>query len=188
MSRQNDRRRALIEAGLANFGGQETVELQPARKGRRRRGNARTVSGVVSGVCKVLGWTLNLGLVCLLALAVLVFGGRFIGFGCADVISGSMEPEIPIGALAYYRAVDDGSELAVGEIAVFESGDHLVMHRVVEVDPRQGTLTTKGDANQMANVAPVAYGQVVGEYVGCIPRLGAAVDEFHTWVTSLVGY
>lgn len=84
-----------------------------------------------------------------------------------SVLSGSMEPALPVGAVALAQRVPSG-DLRVGDVIVFkdpESPDRLVMHRVARMTHDKGAVTiqTKGDANQnldswqLRTNAPFAY-------------------------------
>ena len=50
------------------------------------------------------------------------------GYGAAVVLSGSMEPEFSKGDLIIVKETDD---FDLNDIVVFESGNSLVVHRVV---------------------------------------------------------
>ncbi len=51
----------------------------------------------------------------------------------------------------------------------------LVTHRVVSVDSVNQTFVTKGDNNNVADPAPVMWGNVVGEVVFGVPKVGAVM-------------
>lgn len=92
------------------------------------------------------------------------------GYGAAVVLSGSMEPTLSVGDLIL---VKESEAYAEGDIVVYQDVNCLVVHRVMEVN--KDTITTKGDAN---NVADKAIGK---DYVkGCvffwIPALGHVVN------------
>lgn len=80
------------------------------------------------------------------------------GFMLFRVVTGSMEPTIPVGSLMVTRAVDIGS-IQLGDIVCFrtEASDiwgKIVTHRVVGIyESNLGTplLETKGDANLVAD-------------------------------------
>lgn len=103
---------------------------------------------------------------------------RLAGIKSYVVISGSMEPAIPVGSLVYSREVEP-STLEAGDIIVFYSSDAgstgdviPVTHRVVANDTATGQITTKGDANENNDISKVAYVNVVGRAVFHIPMLG----------------
>ncbi|MBQ9954116.1 MAG: signal peptidase I [Eggerthellaceae bacterium] len=99
------------------------------------------------------------------------------GYGAAVVLSGSMEPELSTGDLVI---VGDGGPVEVGDVVVYQDGNLLVVHRVVETEG--GVMVTKGDANNVAD-EPVAVSAVRGEVLASIPFLGTVVS----WLKSPVG-
>lgn len=94
------------------------------------------------------------------------------------VLSGSMEPELPVGSLIYVRPVDP-TEVHVGDTITFrlESGT-LVTHEVYEIDAKAHEFRTHGIANvdSRGNIspdaAPVPWSSLVGSVVACVPLLG----------------
>ena len=118
-------------------------------------------------------------LLALVAALVIAFAGvRLIGLTPYAVLSGSMEPELPVGSLIYVRAVDP-SEVAVGDTITFElESGTLVTHEVYEIDAAAREFKTHGIANVDAqgnispDAAPVPWSSLVGSVVACVPLLG----------------
>lgn len=112
------------------------------------------------------------------ALAVAFAGVRLIGLTPYAVLTGSMEPELPVGSLIFVRSVDP-ADIQVGDDITFklQSGS-LATHQVWKVDTAAQTFYTQGiankdqDGNIMHDGAPVAWPNVVGSPVFCIPYLG----------------
>lgn len=110
-------------------------------------------------------------------LAILFVGSRLIGFQAFAVLSGSMEPTYPVGALIYVKEVDY-KELESGDVISFMLDENTVAtHRIVEVvpdedDPETLRFRTKGDANDAADGRLVHYKNVIGTPVFSIPALG----------------
>lgn len=107
---------------------------------------------------------------------------RLAGIKTYVVISGSMEPAIPVGSMVYSKAVDPKT-LQTGDVIVFYSskvgpGDAgtkdviPITHRVVLNDTKAGEITTKGDANDQADISKVTYLNVEGKVIFHIPHLG----------------
>ena len=99
---------------------------------------------------------------------------RFAGIEQYVVISGSMEPAIPVGSMVY-SAQTDPSTLEAGDIIVFynnEAGSTPVTHRVVENHVADGEIITKGDANEQNDMSPVISSNVLGKLVLHVPMLG----------------
>ena len=118
-------------------------------------------------------------LLALVAALVIAFAGvRLIGLTPYAVLSGSMEPELPVGSLIYVRAVDP-SEVVAGNTITFklESGT-LVTHEVYEINADAREFKTHGIANvdSQGNIspdaAPVHWSSLVGSVVACVPLLG----------------
>lgn len=96
------------------------------------------------------------------------------------VISGSMEPAIPVGSLVYSKEADPKT-LEPGDVIVFFTSNSgvgggsdviPVTHRVVKNDVEAGEITTKGDANEQNDISSVSYYNVQGKVIFHIPGLG----------------
>ena len=116
--------------------------------------------------------------------SLLVLPGIF-GFHMYHVLSGSMEPEMPVGSLIYVKegAPEDVRE---GDIVAFygsleDSG--IITHRVVKNNVVSGTFQTKGDAKAEADPMPVSYDNYIGSVVRTIPHMGKVL----TCMTSFYG-
>lgn len=111
------------------------------------------------------------------ALALLLAGARLAGLQVYTVLSGSMEPEYPVGSLIYVKSVDY-TQLEAGDVITFMMDETTVAtHRIVEVvaDEEDSSVLrycTKGDANEMADGSLVHYKNVVGTPIFTIPWLG----------------
>lgn len=92
------------------------------------------------------------------------------GYGMSVVLSGSMESRLSVDDLVIVKATDD---YKVNDIVLYQDGDSLVIHRIIEMDG--DTVTTKGDANNVAD-APIHKSQIKGVLVYDIARLGAIVN------------
>lgn len=118
----------------------------------------------------------NLVTTLILAVMILIIGviylPKFIGFEPMVVLSGSMEPTYHTGSLLYIKHVDQ-TDIEVGDVITFYIDvDTLVTHRVIDIDAENSTYSTKGDANEIADNNAVSYGDILGEPVFNIPKLG----------------
>ncbi len=94
------------------------------------------------------------------------------GFMMFRVVTGSMEPSIPVGSLLLTKETDIGN-IEEGDIVCFrtqisEIWGKIVTHRVVEViEPEQGRilLETKGDANPVADSYYVDESNLLGKVI-----------------------
>ncbi|MEE1078912.1 MAG: signal peptidase I [Agathobacter sp.] len=106
-----------------------------------------------------------------------IFVPKFFGIEPMIVLSGSMEPTYHVGSLLYVKDANP-DEIKEGDpITFYISDDTLVTHRVVEVDTVNKQYTTKGDANETIDGAPVFFDQVLGTPVFNIPKLGYLGDK-----------
>ena len=115
--------------------------------------------------------------VAVVLLAIALAGVRLFGLQVYTVLSGSMEPAYPVGALLYDKKVDP-AQLRPGDVITFMlDEDTIVTHRIVEVvpdeeDPSVIRFRTKGDANAAEDGSLVHYKNVLGTPVFAIPKLG----------------
>ena len=127
-------------------------------------------------------------MVLVVLLALTLVGGRLFGMQTYAVLSGSMEPAYPTGALLYVRKVDP-ADIQPGQVITFLLDEHTVAtHRVVEVipDPEEAGIyryRTKGDANEAADAGLVHCRNVLGAPVASIPYLGYVI----TWIQNPPG-
>lgn len=132
----------------------------------------------VPAFCSLIG---TLMLLTVIAAALPLTVPQFMGYDIYNVVSGSMEPAIPIGSIIYVKPVDP-EDVKVGEIIVFEAGDSVVMHRVRENNVVSGNFTTKGDANNVEDLSKVSYSDFVGIVARHIPVLGQLLILFESTV------
>lgn len=123
---------------------------------------------VASAICRLFGCII---LIAVIAALLPVTVPRLMGYEVYDVISGSMEPEIPVGSVIYVKSCEP-STLEEGDIVAFYSGDEVVAHRVTENHKLDGDLVTKGDANEIEDFSDVPYRDVIGRVVRHYPVLG----------------
>lgn len=122
---------------------------------------------------------LETALVCAVAaVAVASLLPRLFGYTPYAVLSGSMEPELPVGSMVYVEATDP-SELAVGDAATFYRSDGAVVtHQVYEIDTAGQTIGTQGIANKnsdgsiMHDAEKTPFSRVIGTVAFCVPYLG----------------
>ena len=120
-------------------------------------------------ICTILN---TIWMALLLIIAALLFVPKCLGYTQYAVVSGSMEPGIPVGAIVYDKDVDL-SKLQVGDVITYRlHKDTLVTHRVAAINQAAGTVTTKGDANETADGSPVPFEAIIGVRAFQIPWLG----------------
>jgi signal peptidase len=102
------------------------------------------------------------------------------GKGCAVVMTGSMEPNIPIDALIF---IDETDNYQVGDVVVInKTGYNPVVHRIVSIENDE--VITKGDANNTVD-EPVTLSNLNGKVIGYIPYVGLVINYIKTPLGSL---
>jgi len=91
------------------------------------------------------------------------------------VMSGSMEPTIPIGSVVFVQDVS-AADIEEGDVITFSKGRGTIptTHRVVEVHRSENSVrfVTKGDANENRDPEPVYRSDLVGTVSFTIPYVG----------------
>ena len=122
----------------------------------------------------VYNTTITVLIACMVLLAILLAGARLIGLTPYTVLSGSMEPEYPVGSLLYIQSVDPQT-LQVNDPVTYSMPDGVIVtHRIIEVvenSPAGRCFRTKGDANDVPDDI-LESDRVIGKPVFKIPLLG----------------
>ena len=113
-----------------------------------------------------------LGLMLVMALVLLIPG--LFGIRPYVVYSGSMEPEIPTGAVVFTKEGEFSPKK--GDIITFHNGDTVVTHRVVKKE--KDIFITKGDANKTEDPVPAEASQIIGRVVFAPALSGTTVSPF----------
>lgn len=145
----------------------------------KRRAPQKKRGGFLPALCNVLG---ALILLSVLLAVVPVTVPRLLGYQLYHVLSGSMEPEIPVGSLLYVSPAP-AEEIREGEIIAFSEAGSVITHRVVKNRLVEGEFVTKGDANAGEDLNAVPYQRLIGRVVCHIPVLG----EMMSLLTSGIG-
>lgn len=111
-------------------------------------------------------------IIVLLIVAIILVGPTLVGGKTLAVLSGSMEPEIPVGSIVIVMD-EEASNLQFGDIATYRmNGDTMVTHRVLENNIEEKYLIFKGDANDVPDANPILYSDVEGKVLFHLPLLG----------------
>lgn len=120
---------------------------------------------------KICGFFSTILMVVLLALAAVLIVPVILGYTELAVLTGSMQPTIPVGSLIYVKEVEP-STLQVGDVVTYQlEGDTMVTHRVVEVNPDENYVVTQGDANEDSD-GEITFDRIVGKMDFHLPYLG----------------
>jgi len=144
--------------------------VSPLRKRLRFAGNA----AIAIFTAVLVGFVVYIMLCSSKGRPVSVFGRSLL-----KVVTGSMEPSLQVGDYIYIKKTP-ADQLEVGDVITFRSEEpdvygKLVTHRIIEVNP-DGTFTTKGDANKVADRRAVRSDQIYGRYTG--------KARFYRWLGS----
>lgn len=135
---------------------------------------SRVIGGIATGI-----------VVAIVVTAVgLVVVPRLLNWTVLVVLSGSMEPSMPTGGLAFVEPVDPAA-IQVGDIVTFPVPGQpgaLVSHRVTSVEQVAGkpVLLTKGDANDEPDAWRTPASSVKGTVNVSLPYLGHATQLLRT--------
>lgn len=140
-----------------------TDDLESAMDSSGRRGG-----GFFPAICSILGTIILVGVI---AAFFPLTVPRLMGYEIYEVVSGSMEPEIPVGSVIYVKAAEPGT-IAAGDVIAFGRNGSVVTHRVEENRYVEGEFITKGDANSEEDMEPVKYDSLIGKVERHIPVLG----------------
>lgn len=145
------------------------------RRAERRKRTAARLLGAV-GILLIVA--------VILVCSLLLLPG-FFGYHMYHVLSGSMEPEMPVGSLIYVRESAPEDVEADDVIAFYGSLEDsgVITHRVVKNNVVSGTFRTKGDANEEADPLPIPYENYIGEVALIVPGMGKVL----TWLTAPYG-
>lgn len=123
---------------------------------------------LIPALCNLLG-TLILILVIASCLPLTV--PRLFGYEIYEVVSGSMEPEIPVGSVIYVAAAEP-EDIVEDDVIAFRSGESIITHRVVTNRKLDGEFVTKGDANELEDMNSVPYANLIGRVEHHFPLVG----------------
>lgn len=150
-----------------------------AKSAKVHRGIRRICTAFGMSLCLVLGFFLVCNLI------IIIKGSlspekppSVFGITPMVVLSGSMsgtqDGHIETGDLIFVGSVS-ADELEVGDVIAYMNGGSAVTHRITAIQTdEEGALqfTTKGDANNAEDTAPVTETQLVGRYLGRLPKVG----------------
>ncbi|MDR1805455.1 MAG: signal peptidase I [Clostridium sp.] len=151
----------------------EPIELPPERQAAGNKAELKPAKGSAIGTLKRLGDIVMTSLLLLSVLVVAAVGVLRFVFNAQlrAVTSGSMEPEIPVGALII-NFPTDAKKIAVGDDVTFQvDGGEYVTHRVVS-NTGDDYIITHGIANPGTMKEKVPYGSIEGVVRCRLPLAG----------------
>ena len=93
------------------------------------------------------------------------------------VPTGSMEPNIHVGSLAFVNTKAEYEEIEKGDIIVYNNGVRLIIHRAVDID--EEGITTQGDSNERPDMVKTTKDNFVGKEICVIPKVGIYLEKLN---------
>lgn len=135
-------------------------------------------------VCRILGTVI---LLAVLAVCLPLSVPKLLGYQVYDVVSGSMDPAIPVHSIVFVQEAEP-EDIQPGEVVAYQSGDSVVIHRLVENHVVEGEIVTKGDANAEPDPLRVDYASVLGTVTAHIPFIGIYAGALNTLPGKLYAF
>ena len=127
----------------------------------------------VTRICNLLSILMVLAV---MAVGTVMIVPRIMGNDVYAVMSGSMEPYYHVGSIVIVDKHVSPEKIQVNDPITFHLANGAVAtHRVIAIDAQKREFTTKGDANEAQDLAPVPFGNMIGRagisfpYIGYIP-------------------
>lgn len=116
------------------------------------------------------------GILLVLMVMALTVGPRFFPYQAYTVLSGSMEPTLPVGSIIV-AVPASAADLRVGDVITMQNPQHpgtLVTHRIfaIEYGPQGRAFKTKGDANRVPDDWIVQANGSGWRYFASVPYVG----------------
>ncbi|PJE67563.1 signal peptidase I, partial [Candidatus Shapirobacteria bacterium CG10_big_fil_rev_8_21_14_0_10_40_9] len=136
----------------------------------------------------IFQWLFTAVLVLVVLLLIFTTFNPIKSFQVLRVMSGSMEPAIKVGSVAFTQKVKPEA-LKKGEIITYASAEDpnmSVTHRLVEIEEKEGktVFKTKGDANNTEDITEVSSSQIKGRVIFSLPFLG----YLSVWIRKPLGF
>lgn len=128
---------------------------------------------MVKAVTKICNFISVIMVLIVIAIGAVMIVPKVMGNDIYAVMSGSMEPYYHVGSVVIVDKHITPEEIAVGDPITFRKGDNAIAtHRVIEVNEETREFKTKGDANEVEDLAPVPFENVIGKAGMSVPMVG----------------
>ena len=125
---------------------------------------------LVTRICNALSIIMVLVVI---AVGAVMIVPKVMGNDIYAVMSGSMEPHYHVGSVVIVDKHVAPEDIQVGDPITFRKGDNAIAtHRVIEINEEAREFKTKGDANEVEDLAPVAFDNVIGKAGMSVPMVG----------------
>ena len=109
---------------------------------------------------------------------------QLVGYEVFNVVSGSMEPNIPVDSVIYVKGIEP-EDVEVDDVIAFYENRSVVAHRVLVNRQTMGEFVTKGDANETEDLNPIPYDALIGRVELHLPFLGKAMAMYSSNVGKI---
>lgn len=116
--------------------------------------------------------------ICIICLGCILFLPMLFHIHPYIVYSGSMEPVIPTGSLAFVKENVAFKALRQNDIITFSLGTATVTHRIEKIEKK--AVITKGDKNQDSDFFKVYPENIKGRNLCSVPYLGYFIETLKT--------
>ena len=121
---------------------------------------------MVKAVTKICNFISVIMVLIVIAIGAVMIVPKVMGNDIYAVMSGSMEPYYHVGSVVIVDKHFTPEEIAVGDPITFRKGDNAIAtHRVIEVNEETREFKTKGDANEVEDLAPVPFENVINGWI-----------------------
>lgn len=128
---------------------------------------------------KLLIYIINAIFVLVLLCTGTIIGGNVLGYKPYVVLSGSMEPNIHTGSLAFINTNYNFEDVKIEDIIAYEAPNSvLITHRVIDI--KDDKLETKGDNNDVSDGFTTNKNNFIGLTLFSIPYMGYILSFFNT--------
>jgi signal peptidase len=127
-------------------------------------------------------------LIAVIAVAGSLLTAQALGFKPLAILSGSMEPAYRVYGLVIVDTNAKPEDISAGDVIAFQLNENTtVTHRVTDVDEGARLFSTKGDANDSADLSPVPFDNMVGRAGLHVPWLGYVLMNMKTPTGIAIG-
>lgn len=107
-----------------------------------------------------------------------IIGGNLLGYKSYVVLSGSMEPNIHTGSLAFIDTNYNFDDVQINDIIAYNATDSvLITHRAINKE--NNTFETKGDNNDVSDGFTTNKDNFIGLTLFSIPYMGYVISFFN---------
>ncbi len=95
------------------------------------------------------------------------------------VMSGSMEPNLPVGSLVFTIPLDG---YRIGDVIAFTRNNETITHRIAkkEINGNIFSFSTKGDANNAIDTQRITQDKIIGKEIIMLPFVGRLIGFIRT--------